>query len=81
MSRYFFSVCKDSHPPDTSGADLEDAKSARREATLRMAEEMKANPDVIWNDEEWRIDVTDETGLILFSVYSSAIKSAAGGRH
>jgi hypothetical protein len=31
----------------------------------------------LWVDEDWRMDVTDETGLILFTIQVSALDSAA----
>lgn len=31
----------------------------------------------IWVDEEWRMDVTDEKGLILFTIHVSTQESAA----
>jgi hypothetical protein len=31
----------------------------------------------IWVDEDWQMDVTDESGLVLFVINISALKSAA----
>ena len=77
MPQYFFHVRKDSHRPDEVGLDLADAEAARRQAALALAEEMKDHPDQIWNDEEWHVEVTDDRGLILFTLYSAAFQAAA----
>ncbi|MCW6506617.1 DUF6894 family protein [Lichenifustis flavocetrariae] len=78
MPRYFFNLCKDGRPPDLAGAELQDLAHARREASRQMAEEMKAQTDQFLQDEEWRIEISDETGLILFTVFGTAVESAAG---
>jgi hypothetical protein len=31
----------------------------------------------IWVDEDWRVDVSDETGLILFILHISAVNAPA----
>ncbi len=43
-----------------------------------MGEDLKDHPNEFWNDEEWHVQVSDADGLILFTVYSSAVESAAG---
>ena len=80
MPRYFFHVRKSDHKPDSTGVELRDASEARIEAAKAMAQELKDNPGDLWKDEEWHIEVTDEKGLILFTVYSSAVEAAASGR-
>ena len=78
MARYFFNICKDGRPADRAGFELQDLAHARREASRQMAEEMKAQTDQFLQDEEWRIEISDETGLILFTVFGTAVQSAAG---
>lgn len=81
MPRYFFTVRKDSHEPDSVGVDLPDIATAQEEAASLMGQEMRDHPSHIWNDEEWHVEVADERGLILFTLYSAAIRAAAVRMH
>jgi hypothetical protein len=38
---------------------------------------LKTHAGAIWEDKEWQMDVTDSTGLILFVIQVSAMKTAA----
>ena len=38
---------------------------------------MKDHAEQIWVDEDWRVDVTDERGLILYVMEISASETAA----
>lgn len=59
-------------PLETSGtADL------RIELAQFVGELLKDHAGKIWADEDWRIDVTDETGLILYIMHIAATDSAA----
>lgn len=78
MPRYFFNIQKDNHVPDNVGVELKDLAEARTEAVRLMGEDLKDHPNALWNDEQWHVQVSDERGLILFTVYSTAIESAAG---
>ncbi|MCW6510867.1 DUF6894 family protein [Lichenifustis flavocetrariae] len=68
MPRYFFNVKKDNRPPDTVGVELASAVEARLEAVRTMGEDLKDNPSAFWDDEEWQISVSDERGLVLFTL-------------
>ncbi len=76
MPRYFFHIRKDSHKPDTVGVELANTSAAHIEAARVMGKELSENPEAFWNDEEWHIEVTDDRGLILFTVFSSAVDAA-----
>jgi hypothetical protein len=45
---------------------------------LVRRELLKEHAGRLWADEDWRMDVTDETGLILFVIHVSAMNAAAG---
>lgn len=51
---------------------------ARVEAARRIGELLKQHAGKLWADEEWQMDVTDDVGLILFSIHVSAMNTAAG---
>ena len=68
MPRYHFNVHDGIEIPDEVGVDLPDINFARREA-IRYAGtllEEAANRESL--GEEWRLDVTDASGAVLFSL-------------
>ena len=79
MPRYFFNIKKDNHTPDTVGVELPDMARARHEAVQLLGADLNDHPDAFWDDEEWKIGVSDENGLVLFTLYCSAIRSSASG--
>ena len=78
MPRYLFKIKKEGHEPDQVDADLPSLAAARVEAIRMMGDDMRDYPDVFLIDEEWQVAVSDENGLVLFTVYSSAMRSSAG---
>ena len=60
--------------------DLPKADDARLEASRRVGELLKEHAGKIWQDQDWRMDVTDDVGLILFVIQVSALRSAAMAR-
>jgi hypothetical protein len=77
--RYYFHVGTASvlGPADT--VELEDLEQARLEAARRMGALMQSHPEQIWADEDWRMAVTDEKGLILFIIDVVALASPIAG--
>jgi hypothetical protein len=61
----------------TELADLSNSDEARVEAAKRIGLLLHAHAGKLWADEDWQMDVTDETGLILFVISIAAMKSAA----
>jgi hypothetical protein len=61
----------------TEVADLSDTDEARVEAAKRIGLLLHAHAGKLWFDEEWQMDVTDDTGLILFVINVAAMSSAA----
>jgi hypothetical protein len=64
----------------TEFADLPDTDAARVEAARRIGGLLREHAGRFWEDEDWQLDVTDETGLILFVITVNAFKSAATTR-
>ena len=79
MPRYCFNVRKDSHTPSSVGVELDNVRAARLEAIRLMGDELRHKPDEFWTDQEWYIEVTDDRGLILFTMFSAALGSPATG--
>ena len=82
MARYHFQVRTESHVALTESAELGNMNEARIEAARRIGSLLNEHAQQIWADEDWRMDVTDETGLILFTIHVSAMEAAAtlGGK-
>jgi hypothetical protein len=77
LARYHFQVRTESHVALAETADLQGAQEARVEAARRIGALLDEHAHQLWADEDWRMDVTDETGLILFTIQVSALDSAA----
>ncbi len=77
MPYFHFQVRTESHVLLTEGAELKGFDEARIEAACRVGGLLKEHAAEIWTDEDWRLDVTDEKGLILFVLQVFASKSAA----
>ena len=77
MSRYYFNVQDGRSDIDRDGTELPDVQSARSEA-LRLAgaiiDDAGRRGDL---GEEWRVEVTDDTGLMLFRMDFIVVESAA----
>ena len=73
MPRYFFHVHDGKDLPDHEGTELPDLASARKEAVALAAGLLGDRPDVFWDAADWRLDVEDEAGRVLFSLRFSAV--------
>ena len=65
MSRFFFNVIDGVSAPDDEGIDLPDLHAARAEG-VRGAGEMLRELAGDLSEGEWRVDVADETGAVVF---------------
>jgi len=61
---------------ETVPVETDDITGLRIELAKFVGELLKDHADKIWADEEWRVDVTDEEGLILYVMHLSATDSA-----
>ncbi|TGX52659.1 hypothetical protein E5A73_13500 [Sphingomonas gei] len=51
---------------ETLQVERDDQKALRIEVARFVGELLRDHADKIWEDKDWRVDVTDESGLILF---------------
>jgi len=72
-----FEVRTESHVMLTEGAELANQDAARNEAARRIGELLTDHASRIWTDQVWQMDVTNESGLILYVIQVSAMKTAA----
>lgn len=74
---YNFEVRTETHVMDTVGAECTNSTDARVEAAKRIGVLLSEHAGQLWVDRDWQMDVTDETGLILYVINVSAFRSAA----
>lgn len=65
----------------TDFEDLSNSDEARIEAAKRIGLLLHAHAANVWADEDWQMDVTDETGLVLFVITVAALRGPASGWH
>jgi hypothetical protein len=57
--------------------ERDDLTALRIELARFVGELLKDHAEQVWADEDWRVDVTDERGLILYVMEIQASDSAA----
>ena len=62
---------------ETLLVERDDHDGLRIEMARFVGELLKDHAGKIWEDQDWRIDVTDETGLILYVMHILATDSVA----
>lgn len=66
MPRYYFHIHDGRSIIDVDGVVLPDTGEARRKAIRLSGQYFENEADLVSLGEEWRMEVTDEHGLILF---------------
>ena len=77
MVCYHFVVRTETHVLLSDSVELPSLESSRVEAARRVGDLLQTHAEAIWVDKEWQMDVTDDSGLILFVIHVSAMKSSA----
>ncbi|HMJ92748.1 MAG TPA: hypothetical protein VK472_01480 [Allosphingosinicella sp.] len=62
---------------ETVVVERDDHAALRVEMACFVGELLKDHAGKLWSDEDWRVDVTDERGLILYVMHISTTDSAA----
>jgi hypothetical protein len=75
VPRYMFNVFDGMDLPDDEGMLLAGLPQARSMA-LRLAGDLIRDSETFWERNEWRLEVTDETGLVLFTLALFAVHAA-----
>jgi hypothetical protein len=76
MPRYFFDVQDGYSFRDEMGTELPDIYTAQAQA-IRMSGEILSDIGArFWNGAEWKLEVTDDQGRILFTLRFSAEEQA-----
>ena len=72
MPRYFFHVYDGSSSPDFDGTELPDIYTAQAVAIRTSGEILRDMGAKFWNGTDWRLEVADARGQILFILRFSA---------
>lgn len=75
--RFFFNLAGAVYDPDKDGHELETMAEARLVAATVSAEMLQDRPQLAWLGEEFRVEVTDENQLLLFTIITLGVDSAA----
>jgi hypothetical protein len=74
--RYFFNSV-DGVDTDKVGAEFETFEAARSHAVRFAANLLQDNAHSVWNGRDFRIEITDDRGLVLSTLIILGIDSAA----
>lgn len=77
--RYFFHTADGSRERDTEGVALASLHDARVEAIKFAGDRIAEQPDMLADGRPFRVEVTNEHGLQLFTVVTFAIDSTVVG--
>jgi len=77
MASYHIQLRTDSEVREALTVERDDLNALRVEMARFVGELLKDHASVIWEDGAWRIDVTDNVGLILYVMYVSATNTPA----
>ena len=75
--RYFFNQLNGELKIDDDGMDFPSIRDARIEAVRYAGEVIKDHPTLVWSGEDFRIEVTDENALLLFTVVVVGVDAPA----
>ena len=77
LPRFFFKVVDGSELEDPDGVELPDINAAKCEAVMLSGALLKDIGARFWDHEEWRVEVRDESGLMLFMLQFIATEAPA----
>jgi hypothetical protein len=79
MPQYFFHIEDGLTGRDDEGTELEDLAVAKCEAVKLAGQMICDSAGEFWGKEEWRMTVSDASGLTLFSLHFVGIEAPAAG--
>ena len=77
MALYHIALRTETHVRETLEVERDDLTALRIELARFVGVLLQDHANQIWDDQDWRVDVTDEVGLILYVMQISATDSAA----
>jgi hypothetical protein len=74
---YHIGLRSETHLNETLDVELDDLTGLRIELARFVGELLKDHAELVWEDQDWRVDVTDDQGLILYVMEIHASDTAA----
>lgn len=74
---FFFHLAGAVVDPDNEGVELATISDARVQAVHLAAGMLRDRPDVAWLGDEFRVEVTDENQLLLFTFVAMGVDAPA----
>lgn len=68
MPVFHFNIHDGEILPDPTGHELPDIASAKRQAIGMSGQMIRELGEEFWKGEEWQLEVTDDRGLVLFTL-------------
>ncbi|WP_174279483.1 DUF6894 family protein [Sphingomonas bacterium] len=72
MPRYFFSLHGRNREEDDTGTELPNNSQARAQGIAFAADVLRDDPDLVRDGHEFRVEVTDEAGRVVTTVFVRA---------
>jgi hypothetical protein len=80
VTAYNINIRTASHIADTVTVEKENLTELRLEMGIFVGELLKDHAELLWEDKDWQIDVTDASGLILYVIQVVASEAPAAPR-
>jgi hypothetical protein len=80
MPRFFFHVDDGMNHVDAEGTELSTLGAAREHAVCYFADLLRDAPGPFWSRPDWTMRVTDQAGLVFFTLHFTAVLAPAGKR-
>jgi hypothetical protein len=77
IQTYFFHTADGGRLHDRSGMKLAGKGEARKEAIRFLGSILGDEPDLLWDGRDFRVEVTNEAGDLLFTVIALAVDAPA----
>ena len=77
MPSYFFHTADGTRDLDREGVELADDAAARKEAIRFAGAVMHDQPEVLWDGRDYRVEVTNTSGDLLFTIVMLSIDAPA----
>jgi hypothetical protein len=79
--RFFFNLAGAVYDPDNLGVELPTIQAARVLSVVHASEIIRDRPELVWSGDEVRVEVSDDRGLVLFTVMVVGVNSPASEDH
>jgi hypothetical protein len=73
VAKYNIELRTESHVSETVTLEMEDLTALRVDIARFVGQMLSDHAKQIWVDEDWRVDVTDDQGLILYVMQIQAM--------